>query len=66
MLEDLLTQLEKDNPGEAEPVLGELSRHLGVGELRPINNALEMFDFQDAKNETRILAKRLDLKLGEA
>jgi CheY-like chemotaxis protein len=61
LLKDLLNALARDNPDPSEPVLNRLSTMLPAGQLLPIQESLENFDFRKAEAETLRLRSELDV-----
>lgn len=57
----VLTEL---NPDTAEPVLAQLGEYLSDSELAGIHRALDVFDFDEAANQARLLAEKLELTIG--
>jgi HPt (histidine-containing phosphotransfer) domain-containing protein len=63
MLNRLIRVFDTDSPDEVEPVLAELHKLLSPVQLKPINVALEQFDFRGGETATRELAANLGVTL---
>ena len=64
LCQELLTELDKDNPEAAEPVLAKLARHLTHEQLLPIRKHLDNFDFKGAKKATMVLGDQFTSQQG--
>ncbi|MDP1557821.1 MAG: ATP-binding protein [Nitrosomonas sp.] len=62
---DLLVALESDDPDKVEPVLDQLKDYLAADRLMTIVDKVERFDFREAKETARCLAKELNIDLGK-
>lgn len=63
LLQELLLLLDEDNPSVVEPVCGKLGEYLSKEELAVVGQAIDNFDFEQAKAETVILAEKLGVKM---
>jgi len=63
LIQELLNMLDEDNPDVAEPVFNRLTDYVPQKELVSISKAIEDFDFDQAKAQTKILAKKLGVKV---
>jgi len=63
LIQELLNMLDEDNPAVAEPVFNRLTDYVPQKELVSISKAIEDFDFDQAKAQTKILAEKLDIKM---
>ena len=63
LMTELLAGLEKDDPGAAEPAIAGLRRFLTADQLKGVNGALEVFDFEAAKEKALRLSQSLGIKL---
>lgn len=61
LLRELYAALEQLNPDAVEPVISHLRAYLDEKELTKIRREIDNFDFDEARNQTTILAKKLDL-----
>jgi len=63
LIQELLNMLDEDNPAVAEPVFNRLTDYVPQKKLVSISKAIEDFDFDQAKAQTKILAEKLDIKM---
>lgn len=63
VLKRLLKAFDSDNPDEIEPVFMELHQLLSAERIKPINTAIENFDFRGGENATRMIASELGILL---
>lgn len=63
LLQKLLDMLEEDNPDVAEPVLNRLKEYVPLKDTVRVSKAIDDFDFDQAKAQTKILAEKLGIKL---
>lgn len=63
LLQELLDMLDQDNPAVAEPVFNKLCKYLPQKEVAGIRKAIDAFDFNQAKSQTKILAEKLVIQL---
>lgn len=64
LLHRLLTALDRDEPGEAEPIIRGLSACLPAEQTMALRHAVEDFDFREAERATRRLASALGIIIG--
>ena len=60
---ELLAGLEKDDPSASEPTIARLRKFLTADQLKGVNRALDLFDFDAAKEEALRLSQSLGIKL---
>ncbi|MFO1418099.1 MAG: Hpt domain-containing protein [Methylotetracoccus sp.] len=63
LLHRLLAALDRDEPGQAEPIIRELSACLPAEKTVALRHAVEDFDFREAERATRRLASALGIAL---
>ncbi len=63
LLQELLNVLDEDNPAVAEPVLNRLIEYLPLKDMVRVSEAIDDFDFDQAKAQTKILAEKLGIKM---
>ncbi|QTA79308.1 Histidine kinase, PAS domain-containing [Desulfonema limicola] len=62
LFKDMLNSFEEFNPAEIEPFLEKLGRHIPQYQLEPITRAVEIFDFEKAKEAAVKLASSLGIQ----
>jgi signal transduction histidine kinase/CheY-like chemotaxis protein len=63
LLQELLSMLEQDNPAVAEPAFNKLTEYISINYMANVRKAIDDFDFNQAKLQTKILAEKLGLKM---
>lgn len=62
LFQQLQQSFELLNPDQSRPLLDALGKYLTAAQLAPINNALELFDFEEAQEQTQQLMDCLNLR----
>ncbi len=62
LLQQLLNDLDKDDPSAVDPVIEQLSSYISDEQLDPIRTSINNFDFREAESKTRSLAKELSIE----
>ena len=63
LLQELLNMLDEDSPDVAEPVLNRLIEYVPLNDMARVSKAIDDFDFDQAKAQTKILAEKLGIKI---
>ena len=63
LLQELLNMLDEDNPAVAEPTFNKLTEYLSLNDMASVQKAIDDFDFDQAKSQTKILAEKLAIKM---
>jgi len=63
LIQELIDMLDEDNPAVAEPVINRLTEYIALKDMVRISKAIDDFDFDQAKAQTKILAEKLGIKM---
>jgi len=63
LMKKLILAMDKMNPDAIEPVMAGLSKYVEEQNLKPIQNEVDAFEFDDAKEKIKELVEKLNLNL---
>jgi len=61
LIQELLNMLDEDNPAVAEPVINRLTEYIALKDMVRISKAIDDFDFDQAKAQTKRLAEKFEI-----
>ena len=63
LIQELLNMLDEDNPAVAEPVINRLTEYIALKDMVRVSKAIDDFDFDQAKAQTKRLAEKFGIKM---